>query len=145
MRKQIVFASLFTLLFSLGSILAASPEQEVRNAEKQWAAAVMALDFPALEKIISDDLLYAHSTGVVQSKSEYLGKLRSGDQKYDVIRYKKLSVKVFGDAAVAHSIVIMQGNTKGVPFDNELMMMQIWAKQGGRWRLVAHQPTRLNK
>jgi hypothetical protein len=37
----------------------------------------------------------------------------------------------------------MVGKTKGVPFDNQLMMMHVWVKQGKDWKLVAHQTTRL--
>jgi hypothetical protein len=29
-----------------------------------------------------------------------------------------------------------------VPFDNNLFLMEVWAKQGGAWKLVAHQTTK---
>jgi len=93
----------------------------------------MARDFDALNQILSAKLIYAHSTGEIESKSDYLGKLRS-----------KTTVRVFGAAAAAHSIVRMKGASAGVPFDNKLMMMHLWVKQDGRWRLAAHQTTRLD-
>ena len=124
--------------------LAAGPEDEIRGAEKNWAAAVMKQDYTALAGILSDELIYAHSTGVVETKGEYLGKMKAGGQRYDLIDHVSLTVRVFGDAAVAHARVRMKGQNKGEPFDNQLMMMHFWVKQGGRWRLVAHQTTRLS-
>lgn len=138
--RYTIFAILLTLVFGVGD---AAAEEEVIRAEKSWAAAVTAGDFAALEKILSDDLIYAHSTGVIETKAEYLAKLRRGTQKYDLIEHTKTTVKLHGDAAVAHSIVRMKGTNPDGPFDNRLMMMHFWVKRGGQWQLAAHQTTRL--
>lgn len=136
--------ALLVLLGAWGGLLAsATAEQAVFDAEKEWARAVTSQNFAALEHILSDELIYAHSTGVIESKRDYLDKLKSGQQRYDTIEHEKTIIKVFGDAAVAHSIVRMTGQTKGQPFDNRLMMLHMWIRQGGRWQLVAHQTTRL--
>ena len=58
----------------------AGPEDEILAAEKGWAKAVIARDFAALEKIYHDGLIYAHSTGTIETKAEYMAKLRSGKQ-----------------------------------------------------------------
>ena len=101
------------------------------------------MDFPELDQTYHEDLIYAHSTGIIETKAEYLAKLKTGTQRYDLIEHHKSTIRAFGDAAVAHSIVTMKGATKGVPFDNRLMMIHTWIKDGGRWRLAAHQTTRL--
>jgi ketosteroid isomerase-like protein len=116
-------------------------EQEIRKAEKSWVAAVTARDYTALERILQDKLIYAHSTGAIESKSDYIGRLRSGVQRYDAIEYQNTTVRSHGDAAVAHSIVRMKGESNGRPFNNKLMMIHLWVKQGGQWQLAAHQTT----
>lgn len=127
----------------LAPVLHAGAEEEIRAAEKDWAAAVVAQDFAEMEKIYHDDLVYAHSTGIIETKAEYLGKLKSGKQKYTAIDHEKTTVVPNGDSAVAHSIVVMKGTNASGPFDNKLMMMHVWFKQAGRWRLAAHQTTLL--
>lgn len=79
--------TLITLLACATASLAfaAGPAGEITAAEKAWAKAVTALDYATLEKILSPDLVYAHSTGVIEAKTQYLAKLKSGTQKYDVI------------------------------------------------------------
>ncbi|MCW5977556.1 MAG: nuclear transport factor 2 family protein [Bryobacteraceae bacterium] len=132
------------LLFAVAGALAlAASDAEVQKAEKDWAAAVMAQDQRALGQILSDDLIYAHSTGVIEDKAKYLSNLKTGAAKYDRIEHQSVTARTYGDAAVAHSMVRMTGSNKDGPFDNRLMMMHVWVKQGGRWRLAAHQTTRL--
>ena len=118
-------------------------EQDIRQAEKDWAAAVMASDFAKLNDIYDDRLIYAHSTGIVQTKSEYLEKLKTGSQRYDAIDHESLEIRPFGDAVIAHSRVRMQGQNPDGPFNNRLMMIHVWIHEDGRWRIAAHQTTQL--
>lgn len=137
-----------TLLLLLGMVLTivvASPKDEILDAEKRWASAVVALDFGILEKIYHEDLIYAHSSGIIETKSEYLDKLRSGRQKYYVIEHHETTIRVHGNGALAHSIVTMRGRNVAGSFDNKLMMMHTWFKKGGVWQLTAHQTTQLAK
>ena len=143
--KSALTALALSLLALTGGLFAAGPEDAVIAAEKQWAKSVTTNNYAALEEILSPELIYAHSTGVIETKSHYLGKLKSGTQKYAAIDHRQTTVKMHGDAAAAHSIVIMKGVSGGNPFDNRLMMMHLWVKTGGKWRLAAHQTTELER
>lgn len=123
--------------------LAQSATEEIRKAEMSWVAAVTKNDLSGLGQMLANDLVYTHSTGIVESKSEYLNKLKSGDQKYAGIEHSDLKIQNYGNAAVVTAKVRMTGATKGVPFDNQLRVIHVWVKQGGGWKLAAHQTTRL--
>lgn len=142
MKRNLLFATAL-LIAALPSALRASMEDEVRQAEKEWAAAVTAKDFAKVDRILADGLIYAHSTGIVETKAEYLAKVRGGTQNYDAIEHSKTQIKVYGNTAVAHSHVRMAGTNAAGPFDNKLMMMHFWVKEGGAWKLAAHQTTQL--
>lgn len=120
-----------------------SLESEVLAAEKNWASSVTSQDFKALNQIYDNSLIYAHSTGAIETKGEYMEKLKTGTAKYDAIEYERSTVRVHGDAAVAHHIVVMKGTNASGPFDNRLMMIHTWVKKGGDWRLAAHQTTQI--
>jgi ketosteroid isomerase-like protein len=122
---------------------AADADDPILTAEKSWAKSVMAMDIKALEEIYSDDLIYAHSTGVTETKREYLDKLKQGTQKYTLIEHQSTQTKMFGDSAIAHSTVRMKGTSATGSFDSKLMMIHVWVMQGGKWKLVAHQTTKL--
>ena len=134
---------LFALAFALVATAADANERAIQDAEKGWAKAVAARDFTALEAMLADTLIYAHSTGNVESKQVYLGNMKSGTQKYDSIVHESTKVVTYGNTVVAHSNVRMKGTNAQGPFDNHLMMMHLWVKQGGKWQLAAHQTTRL--
>lgn len=136
-------AGLFILLAFATALGAADPEAAIRDAEKGWANAVVARDFQALDKIFGDKLIYAHATGAIESKEQYLGRLRSGAQKYDTIVHESMRVVPYGDSAVSHSILRMTGISNGKPFNDHVMALHLWEKQAGSWRLVAHQTTKL--
>lgn len=132
-------------VFAFVAIQAAHHNHDaLQKAEKAWAQAVAKQDLKSVGGMLSDKLIYAHSTGIVESKDEYLGKMKSGSQKYTAITHEGMKIVEHGDTAVVHSTVRMQGSTKGEPFDNKLMMIHVWVKEGGNWKLAAHQTTRLN-
>jgi len=142
MLKRILIGTAIALGMSLPA-LAAPGEDEIRAAEKEWAAAVVAQDFARLDRFLGANLIYAHSTGAVESKEAYLKRLHTGAQKYDAIEFEKTAVHVYGDTAVAHSHLTMRGMSNGAPFNERLMMMHLWVKADGRWQLAAHQTTKL--
>lgn len=115
---------------------------EARKTIDAFLAAVKKNDVAGASQYLADDLIYTHSTGVVEGKTEYLNKLKSGDQRYTGIDFLKPSLRVYGSAAVLNTQARMTGATKGVPFDNTLFLMQVWVKQGSDWKMVAHQTTR---
>ena len=137
--KRILIVSLVFAAFAA----AAGAEDEIRAADAQWAAAVKAADTAALEKIFTSGLIYAHATGAVEDKQTYINRLKSGKQKYSAVTIESTKIVPYGDAAVSHSVVRTIGvNDKG-PFNDHVMMMHLWVKQGGAWRFAAHQTTKV--
>ena len=140
MLKQIA-----CVMFLAAAARAAAPptEAEIRQADKQWAAAVQARDLAALERIFDDGLIYAHSTGIVETKKQYIERLRGGKQRYDQVTIEKSQVALHGDAAVTLSWVRMSGRSNERLFNDHVMMTHVWVRKGGAWKLAAHQTTKL--
>lgn len=125
------------------ALLAATPEDQIKAADQQWAQAVKTRDLAALDKIFTPGLIYAHATGAVEDKTKYIDRLKAGKQRYDNVNIESTKVVAYGDSAVSHSVVRTIGvNDKG-PFNDHVMMMHVWVKQGGAWRLAAHQTTKV--
>jgi ketosteroid isomerase-like protein len=136
MVKSIVFSLLL-------AVCAWSQEKDVQAAERGWAAAIQARDAAALERLLGDGLIYAHSTGIIDSKRDYIAKISSGRQKYEGVEQQSATVKLYGDAAVVHARMRMWGVNQNGKFDDRLMMLHLWVRQAGRWQLAAHQTTKL--
>ena len=59
---------------------------EALKAEDARYAAQTTNDFAAMEKLYSPDLVYVHSSAVVDSKDSYINSMRSGTVQYKVMR-----------------------------------------------------------
>jgi ketosteroid isomerase-like protein len=133
------------VMFLAAAAWAAAPPAEagIRQADTQWAAAVQGRDVAGLEKIFDDGLIYAHSSGIVETKKEYLDRLRGGRQRYDQVTIEKSQVALHGGTAVTLSWVRMSGQSNERLFNDHLIMTHVWVRKGGAWKLAAHQTTRL--
>ncbi len=136
---------LCTVLAAAGATASfAAVEDEVKAAEAQWAAAAKSADAGKLQSLLSNDLVYTHSSGIIDDKTSYLAKLTSNRQKYEGIEHTNMKVRVYnGDAAVVTARVRMHGTNQSGPFDDQLLMTHVWVKVNGAWRLAAHQTTKV--
>ena len=126
-------------------LLAQSGEAEVKAAENAWVKAATTNDQAAFERLLAPKLVYTHATGIIESKQEYM-KAVDTFQKYKAIELSKMRVNVYGDdTAIVNSRARMVGTTRNVPFDNQVLVIHVWVKQGGKWQLAAHQTTRLTE
>ncbi|MBI4874368.1 MAG: nuclear transport factor 2 family protein [Acidobacteria bacterium] len=132
----------FVALLVLAGV-ASGQEADIRAAEAAWAKAVVAKDAASLGRLLGDQLIYGHSTGVVDTKSDYIGKLNSGRQKYAGIEHQSMTVKMHGNTAIVNARVHMWGVNPDGKFDDQLMMLHVWLKTGPAWQLVGHQTSKL--
>jgi len=64
-------------------------ETEVSRLDAQRIAAILQGDIKALERLYSDDLVYIHSAGRIDTKKGYLGALAAGNLTYFSIRLRR--------------------------------------------------------
>ncbi len=117
----------------------------VEGMEKQWVQAVLKKDLGALDRLLSADLLYGHASNVLDTKASYIAKLKSGAQVYRTLEQRKLQVKMHGSTAVTHSWVHVTGVNAEGQFDDKIMMLHVWVREGGGWKLAGHQTARVDK
>ncbi len=119
-------------------------ETELAAAEAELYRAMIAKDFKALERILAPDVLYVHSTGVIENKREYLAGVDKGLYEYEAIKSRDIRIRSHGDMAVMNGILDMVvgeiGRPKGLI---QLIFVLLWARQAGAWRLQFRQTTRL--
>ena len=117
-------------------------ESEFRSLEARRFQAMVEADVPALENLLSDDLVYTHATGWRQNKAEFLASIRAGEIKYHSITSDNVKARVYGNTAVLTGTVTIKARTQGQELSVELLYLEIFVKQDGRWQLVAWQSTR---
>jgi uncharacterized protein (TIGR02246 family) len=120
---------------------ASQAEQAVRAAESQRFEALVRQDVPALKRLLADDLTYTHSSGLRQTRDEYLQDIASGKMVYRAIEPGVQRVQVMGATAIITGAAKMLVNTGGADRALELLYTDVHVKRDGRWQLLAWQST----
>jgi ketosteroid isomerase-like protein len=120
-----------------------SLESEIRAADTSRFRALTEGDLPALERVLSDDLVYTHASGWRQTKAELLASLRSGELVYHSFSSDNLKIQVLGTAVVVTGHAAIKARTKGQELDVSSLYLEVYVKRDGRWQLAAWQSTRL--
>jgi hypothetical protein len=122
----------------------AEAAKEVEKLERERFAAQVSKDYPLLEKVFADDLVYTHSSGKQNTKTEYLQSIHDGKSVYDKIEVENINVRAYQGgtaAAVNGQIIIYQPNKPdGTPNVAHIkyVTMQIKDPQKG-WQVVLWQ------
>ena len=122
----------------------AAAAQEVEQLERQRFAAQVSKDFTFLEKAFADDLVYTHSNGKQNDKTEYLQSIREGKSVYDKIDVENINVRGYnsGQTAVVNGqITIYQPNKPdGTPNIAHLKYVTVQVKDPKKgWQVVLWQ------
>lgn len=121
-----------------------SPEKEVRQLELKRVKALVRSDTATLDSILSDDLIYTHSTGLVDTKASFIDSIKSGALKYEAMDHDDPSVRMFADLALITGRSAVRVRTANAELQSfQIRFTNVYAKRGGRWQMVAWQSTRL--
>jgi ketosteroid isomerase-like protein len=117
--------------------------EQVIALDREWANAMVRGDMAKLDRIFSDDLFVTSGNGTVRGKAGELDDVRpSPDIKTYFFNTDEIRVRVYKGAAVLTGRARWRINYKGRDIDNERRYMSVYAKEKGRWRMVALQLTR---
>jgi ketosteroid isomerase-like protein len=128
-------------LLASAAIASGAAQDEVLQAEKAWATALIKADAAALDRLLAPDLIFTHANGVVEDKGVFLGNIKSGALKYEVVEHERITVKQYKDAAVLHCKIRLGGVAGGKPFSVYVIMSHMWINEEGLWKLAAHHAT----
>ena len=99
-------------------------------------------DAAALSKVLSDDLIYTHSSNLHEDKAAVLESLKK-PATTEAIDFKNLSVRVYGNTAVVVGDVDFTNNPgTGASTTTKLNVLHVLVKGPQGWQLVARQATR---
>jgi len=121
----------------------ASSMQEIEKVERARFQAWLQKDVPALNKVIADDVIYCHSTGVCQNKAELIDFITGGASVYRAMDVIEIKPKQFGDTVVLNGKLDMRVESGGKMQQFQAVYTDMYLMRDGRWQLVRWQSTRL--
>jgi uncharacterized protein (TIGR02246 family) len=126
-------------------LIAAGPEDAIKQTEKEWAVAVVKKDYAVLDRVLADNLTYTHSDGRLDSKANFIESLRSGKQTYSAAEHQSIDVRMLGkDVAAVRLRLRMTAASGGqTATPANFSVLRVYQLNNGRWQLTAHQSARL--
>ena len=112
-------------------------------AEDERYDAMVAGDLETLDRLLADEVSYAHSSGVRDTKGQYFAKVRSGYYDYHSIDHPVERVEVLGDTAIVVGRMTADLTVDGTRKTIDNLALAVWTRTADGWRLLAYAPTRL--
>lgn len=119
----------------------ANHEADVKKLMGDLAAVLQSNNADAAARFYSEDYQLITPNGTVQNKAERLADMRSGNTKFDEFSYNDITVRSYGDMAVAVSRVKTKGKIQGQMQDRELTATLVLRKGPEGWKVVSGQAT----
>ena len=119
----------------------AGAEQALTKIENEMLAALLKRDVAAFGRYFSDDAVLTTPDGNMQTKTQLLGDLKSGDLVIESSSISDMKVSVYGDAAVVTYVTMDKGKYKKQDISGRFRWTDVFVRRGGEWKLVAGQGT----
>ncbi len=139
-----VVLGMATLLSSSAVLADASDEAAVKVKVEALRKALLAADRAQLEQLAAEQLSYGHSSGKVQTKTEFVDGVMTRKAIVKSLTFPDLSVAVAGDAAITRHLYVSDSETDGKPNHIRIGVLAVWQKQDGDWKLLARQAYNLS-
>ncbi len=122
-------------------------EQQVLEMQKKFQALTVAQNADGVAALMADDAFFIHGNGAVQSKSEFVGALKSGQMAFSSYDLKDPKVITFKGGAIVSGLVDIGLNgpagSAGPPRVIHMRGSSVWLQTSSGWKLQLDQDTTL--
>lgn len=116
-------------------------EAEIKKIMAELASELAANDAEAAAKHYADDYHLITPQGVDQTKAARTADMKSGASKFESFAYENISVRSYGDTAVAIADVKAKGTAAGQPVASNIKATLVFHKTKDGWKVVSGQAT----
>lgn len=118
-------------------------ESEILASEIKRYSALIDADIRALEDMFSDDLIYVHSTGSVDSKASFLNLISTGTIQYRKMDFTNSQVRIFGDVGILTGVGKFIVCVNGAQLNPCIRFHSIWMKKNNKLKFISWHATKL--
>ena len=129
----------FLLILNLATYAQSKEEKEVATAVENLRTAMLEGDRQKLENLVSNDLSYGHSSGLIEDKKAFVETLAGGKADFQTMDITDQKITISGNTAlVRHNFTARIKEGEKINNAN-LGILLVWQKQQGQWKLLARQ------
>ena len=136
---------LFALGICAGMAVAQKPsvEDELKQIEYDWVNAQKAKNADRLAEILANTWVSIEWDGKTTNKTTALAHMKMPGYTPESIEMGPMTVRVFGKIAVVTGSDTEKGTEDGKDASGKFVWTDVFVKQGGKWRAVSSQSTKV--
>ena len=132
------------LLIGPATQAASSFANEMEAVERARFQTWVKGDISEMQIVLADDVLYCHSSGQCQNKSEFIADIQAGTRKYKKMELLSMKAKRLGpEAALINGTVDVGAEAPGKVIAFKGIYTAVYVKRSGHWQLLSWQSTTL--
>jgi ketosteroid isomerase-like protein len=117
--------------------------QKIIDIDRKRMDAMAQKDIATLNALLSDDLVYTHSTARLDTKKSLIEAMESGRTVYTAVVPSDVKAQDLGGTVVLTGSARIHVLSNGKPNSFGVRFTDVYANKGGQWQMVAWQSTRL--
>jgi ketosteroid isomerase-like protein len=115
---------------------------QIEALEKQWEHAVLSLDIPTMDKLLSEDYLGIEANGEVVTKAQQLEHMRNHQFLIDKLHASDVKIKLIGPIAIVTSLAQVAGVVDGDHLQGAFRYTRIYQRlANGTWKVTNFEVT----
>jgi hypothetical protein len=139
MKIKYILVTAIALLFFSNAFCQDKKVKAVAVQVEILKKAMTDADSVTLDRLTATELSYGHSGGMVENKQEFIQKIVSGKSDFVNIILSNQTIAVSGKTAIVRHKLDASTNNDGKPGEVHLLVLLVWQKQSGEWKLLARQ------
>jgi Domain of unknown function (DUF4440) len=141
-RRVVTFAGVLALAASGRSsrlFAQSNDEAAVLAAVEALSRAMLAADRAQLEALVAEQLSYGHSSGTIQTKTQFVDGIANKQTIYKSIVLAEPMTVLAGNDAIVRHVAAVEADVDAKSVSAKIGVLQVWIRQDGRWKLLARQ------
>ncbi len=120
-----------------------SKETLVADIEKKRFAALVSKDFAYLNQVMGEDIVYCHSSGLIDTKASFIQSMKDGKLVYNEMTPDELKVRIYDKTAVITGVCTAKVVSNGQQLNTRFRFTDVYVKRKEGWQMVTWQSLRL--
>ena len=117
--------------------------QIIIDLDRRRMQAMAKKDIATLDELIAEDLIYAHSTARLDTKTSLIDNMLSGKTVYTSCEPSKVVAQDLGNTVVLTGECQIKVSVDGKPYEFGVRFTDVYALRDGKWQMVTWQSTKL--
>ncbi len=132
------------ILFSLSAFSQSRTEKLILEKFKEKFEYMNPKDIDKIASLLDDRLVYIHSNGNTESKTQLIQNVKSGKWKVKSVEFRDMNVRVYkNNFAIVVGKGLFHVEVNGEPIDTDLYFTEFWTHVKEGWLLASRHASKI--